>query len=116
MFNVILWLNFFLNITIIDFFFLKKNSHHDEKVLKTLCFLRDGNENDPQIQEELEEIRQAARVELESRNSKWTELLKPNHLRRLFIGVWLQIFQQWTGTNAVVGYYYIYPSSPYMCI
>ncbi|KAI7857479.1 general substrate transporter [Circinella umbellata] len=74
---------------------------YDEKVVKTLCFLRNGNENDVEIQEELEEIRQASRVELESRNSKWTELLKPNHLRRLFIGVWLQIFQQWTGTNAV---------------
>ncbi|KAI9488205.1 general substrate transporter [Zychaea mexicana] len=94
-------------ILLIGMFFLPESlrwlalKNRYEKVLKELCFLRDGKEDDPEIQEELQEIRQAVELELEGRKSRWSELLVPNNLRRLFIGVWLQIFQQWTGTNAV---------------
>ncbi|KAI8139029.1 general substrate transporter [Fennellomyces sp. T-0311] len=72
-----------------------------DDVLRTLVFLRDQPEDDPEIVQEIEEIRAAVTLELESKSSRWTEIFIPNNLRRLFIGIWLQIFQQWTGTNAV---------------
>lgn len=78
------------------------NRNRDEDVLKTLCRLRDLPQDDPRIQEEYQEIQAAIELERESKSSRWTEILVPNNMRRLFIGVSLQIFQQWTGINAVV--------------
>ncbi|ORY94966.1 general substrate transporter [Syncephalastrum racemosum] len=72
-----------------------------EDVIKNLCALRDLPEDHPDIQKELNEINTAIALERESKTSHWREMLEPANLRRLFIGVWLQIFQQWTGTNAI---------------
>lgn len=74
----------------------------DEDVKKNLMRLRDLPEDHPEIHEELEEIKIAAEFERESKSGKWTELFQRSNLHRLFIGVMLQIFQQWTGTNAIV--------------
>lgn len=74
----------------------------DEDVKKNLLKLRDLPEDHPEIIEELEEINAAAAFERESKSGKWTELFQRNNLHRLFIGIMLQIFQQWTGTNAIV--------------
>ncbi|CAO3645731.1 unnamed protein product [Mucor hiemalis] len=73
----------------------------DEDVRKNLIKLRDLPEDHPEINEELEEIKIAAEFERESKSGKWTELFQRSNLHRLFIGVMLQIFQQWTGTNAI---------------
>jgi len=74
----------------------------DEDVKKNLLRLRDLPEDHPEIIEELEEISAAAAFERESKSGKWTELFQRSNLHRLFIGIMLQIFQQWTGTNAIV--------------
>lgn len=74
----------------------------DDKVEKELCRLRNLPADDLAIIQELQEIKAAVELEKESKNTRWTEVLVPANLKRLFIGVWLQIFQQWTGTNAVV--------------
>ncbi|KAL7316961.1 hypothetical protein PS15m_003377 [Mucor circinelloides] len=73
----------------------------DEDVKKNLIRLRDLPEDHPEIIEELEEISAAAAFERESKSGKWTELFQRSNLHRLFIGIMLQIFQQWTGTNAI---------------
>ncbi|KAI7886856.1 general substrate transporter [Mucor mucedo] len=72
-----------------------------EDVKINLLKLRDLPEDHPEIIEELEEINAAAEFERESKSGKWTELFNRSNLHRLFIGVMLQIFQQWTGTNAI---------------
>ncbi|KAI9317407.1 general substrate transporter [Dichotomocladium elegans] len=75
--------------------------NRDEQVLSTLCKLRDKSPEDPAILEELKEIQDAIELERESKSTRWTEILAPNNLHRLFLGVMLQVFQQWTGTNAI---------------
>ncbi|KAF7731871.1 hypothetical protein EC973_007702 [Apophysomyces ossiformis] len=72
-----------------------------EDVKKTLVRLRDLPEDDPMIQKELDEIEQATAEERERRSTKWKELLERPNLHRLWIGIMLQTFQQWTGTNAI---------------
>lgn len=73
-----------------------------EDVKSNLLRLRDLPEDHPEIIEELEEINLAAEFERESKSGKFTELFSRSNLHRLFIGVMLQIFQQWTGSNAIV--------------
>ncbi|KAG2235895.1 hypothetical protein INT48_008198 [Thamnidium elegans] len=72
-----------------------------DDVKSNLLRLRGLPEDHPEIMEELEEINLAAEFERESKSGKWTELFSRSNLHRLFIGVMLQIFQQWTGTNAI---------------
>lgn len=74
----------------------------NEDVLKVLCQLRNQDAEHPAILQEMEEIKAAAQQEREMKMTRWTELLIPNNLRRLLIGVFLQVAQQWTGTNAIV--------------
>ncbi|KAJ8656085.1 hypothetical protein O0I10_008308 [Lichtheimia ornata] len=73
----------------------------NEDVLKVLCQLRNQDAEHPAIVQEMEEIKAAAQQEREMKMTRWTELLVPNNLRRLLIGVFLQVAQQWTGTNAI---------------
>lgn len=77
---------------------------HDrpEDVKKTLIRLRDLPEDHPEIIAELQEINDAAQFERESKSGTLAEFFEKKNLYRLFIGVWLQIFQQWTGSNAIV--------------
>lgn len=75
-----------------------------DDVKSNLLRLRDLPEDHPEIIEELQEINVAAEFERLSKSGKWTELFNRSNLHRLFIGVMLQIFQQWTGTNAIVSY------------
>ncbi|EIE75315.1 hypothetical protein G6F46_003111 [Rhizopus delemar] len=72
-----------------------------EQVLKNLCKLRDLPEDHPDIVEELREIEAAAEADREATSGKWTEMFERENLHRLFIGIMLQIFQQWTGSNAI---------------
>jgi SP family sugar:H+ symporter-like MFS transporter len=79
---------------------------HDktDECRKTLSRLRDVPEDDPLIIQEMEEISTAIQLERESKSGKFTEIFQAGNLRRLFIGCMLQLFQQWTGTNAIVSY------------
>ncbi|KAI9486579.1 MAG: general substrate transporter [Benjaminiella poitrasii] len=73
----------------------------DEDIKKNLIKLRGLPEDHPEIIEELEEINAAAELDRASKSGKWTEIFEKSNLHRVFIGVMLQIFQQWTGTNAI---------------
>lgn len=73
-----------------------------DDVLKNLCRLRDLPADHPEILQELKEIEDAAELDRQAKSGKWTELFQRENLHRLFIGIMLQIFQQWTGSNAIV--------------
>ncbi|CEG81043.1 hypothetical protein RMATCC62417_15292 [Rhizopus microsporus] len=72
-----------------------------DDVLKNLCRLRDLPADHPEILQELKEIEDAAELDRQAKSGKWTELFQRENLHRLFIGIMLQIFQQWTGSNAI---------------
>jgi hypothetical protein len=73
-----------------------------EEVLKNLCKLRGLPADHPEILQELQEIEDAAESDRQATSGKWTELFERENLHRLFLGIMLQIFQQWTGSNAIV--------------
>lgn len=76
-----------------------------DEVLKNLSKLRDLPTDHPDIIQELQEIEDAAEMDRQASSGKWTELFERENLHRLFLGIMLQIFQQWTGSNAIVSYY-----------
>lgn len=68
---------------------------------KTMAALRNLPEDDPTVEHEMADITRALEIEKESGNGKWTEVFQPMNFRRLIIGCCLQMFQQWTGSNAI---------------
>ncbi|RUP45061.1 general substrate transporter [Jimgerdemannia flammicorona] len=68
---------------------------------KTMAALRNLPEDDPTVEHEMADITRALEIEKESGNGKWTEIFQPMNFRRLIIGCCLQMFQQWTGSNAI---------------
>ncbi|RUS22819.1 general substrate transporter [Endogone sp. FLAS-F59071] len=76
-----------------------QNRHED--VRRTLAQLRNLDELDPAITSEMKEIQAAIDAERASSGRKFTEIMQPLNIKRLFIGIMLQTFQQWTGTNAI---------------
>lgn len=67
-----------------------------------LCKLRNCSENNPEALDELNQIVEAVETEREQDGTRWKELMEPWNRRRLAIGCFMQIAQQWTGTNAIV--------------
>lgn len=79
---------------------LAAHGRHDQ-ARRTLAQLRNLDESDNAVTEELEEIQRAIDLERESSSSKFSEIFQPSNLRRLLIGIMMQTFQQWTGSNAI---------------
>lgn len=73
-----------------------------DDVKKNLIRLRGLPEDHPDIIAELQEISDAAKFDMESKAGTFSEIFERSNLHRLFIGIMLQIFQQWTGSNAIV--------------
>ncbi|KZT22563.1 general substrate transporter [Neolentinus lepideus HHB14362 ss-1] len=79
----------------------------DEEALKTLAYYHaGGNEQDPLIQHEFEEIKANIRRDAEVRKSvSWLTLLKtPGNRRRLRVIIAIAVFSQWSG-NGLISYY-----------
>ncbi|KAL9538381.1 hypothetical protein MBANPS3_010976 [Mucor bainieri] len=66
-----------------------------------LCKLRNLPEDHPDILNEFHQITSSVTMEKEQDGTKWKELCEPHNLRRLALGCFMQIAQQWTGTNAI---------------
>ncbi|CAA7260767.1 unnamed protein product [Cyclocybe aegerita] len=79
----------------------------EEQALKTLAYYHArGNENDPLVQYEFEEIKAAIKFDKEvAANVGWVSLFKsPGNRRRMRIIIALAFFSQWSG-NGLVSYY-----------
>lgn len=75
-----------------------------EEAKVILCKLRNRSEDDPETIDELNQIVTAVALEKQQDGSKWKELLERYNIHRLALGCFMQIAQQWTGTNAIVSF------------
>jgi MFS family permease len=86
--------------------------HRDEDCISSLSRLRRLAPEDPLLRAEYLEIKAAvlfdeeteAELNANTRFGAWKALFSANMFRRLNIGVWIMIFQQFTGINAVLYY------------
>ncbi|KAI8319285.1 general substrate transporter [Martensiomyces pterosporus] len=79
------------------------NNDRIEEAQRVLARLRsNGDINAPEVIEELEEIKEAVRIEREAAEYGYIELIKYPIFRRVVLGVGIQIFQQLTGINVVM--------------
>ncbi|KAJ1862266.1 hypothetical protein LPJ73_000801 [Coemansia sp. RSA 2703] len=76
-----------------------------EEAHKVLARLRSGGDmNDAEVIEELEEIKEAVRIDRETAVRSYFELLRFPIRRRVILGVVIQILQQLTGINVIMYY------------
>lgn len=86
--------------------------HRDEDCISSLSRLRRLAPEDPLLRAEYLEIKAAvlfdeeteAELNANTRFGAWKALFSANMFKRLNIGVWIMIFQQFTGINAVLYY------------
>ncbi|KAF8855486.1 sugar transporter [Acephala macrosclerotiorum] len=86
--------------------------HRDEDCISSLSKLRRLSPESPLLRAEYLEIKAAvlfdeeteAELNSTTKFGAWKALFAPNMFKRLNIGVWIMIFQQFTGINAVLYY------------
>jgi hypothetical protein len=87
--------------------------HRDDDCVAALCRLRRLPAEDPTLRAEFLEIKAAVMFDEEvneelrkggGRLGSWSAMLTRNMFKRVMIGVWIMIFQQFTGINAVLYY------------
>lgn len=66
-----------------------------------------GDQSHPQVLIEVEEIKEAVRIDCESRGVKLIDLFRKDSINRTMVGLWGQIWQQLTGMNVMM-YYIVY--------
>ncbi|KAI8883646.1 general substrate transporter [Backusella circina FSU 941] len=77
----------------------------NEEALVVLGKLRaSGDTTDPEVIAEYEEIIAQVNHEREVQINSYAELFKPGLLRRMVLGILVQIFQQFTGINSIMYY------------
>ena len=78
----------------------------EEESIKSLCRLRRLPKDDPLLNAEYLEIKAAVLFDEETERELggalggWKALFSMNMFRRLTVGCWIMIFQQFTGINA----------------
>ncbi|KAH0373958.1 general substrate transporter, partial [Aureobasidium melanogenum] len=83
---------------------LAKNDRHDE-ALASLAYIRCVSTDDPEVLQELAEIRASVEEEfLATEGLSWKECLKPGYRERFGLAFCIMFWQQWSGTNSI-GYY-----------
>lgn len=79
-----------------------------EECLDTLAALHaKGNRNDPAVQIEFEEVREAARIAQEAKDVSFLSLFGPRLWKRTMCGMTVQMWQQLLGGNVAM-YYVVY--------
>lgn len=83
---------------------LAKTDRHDD-ALASLAYIRCVSKDDPEVLEELAEIRASVEEEfLATEGLSWKECLKPGYRERFVLAFCIMFWQQWSGTNSI-GYY-----------
>ncbi|KAI7853247.1 general substrate transporter [Circinella umbellata] len=77
----------------------------NEEALEVLARLHAGGDrSSPVVNEEYNDIIQQVELERKISVTSYTELFKPKNRRRLVLGIFIQIFQQFTGINSIMYY------------
>lgn len=89
-----------------------------DDALRSLVRVRGQPGTDPAIQAELAEIKANFEYEKQIASTSWSDCFKGGlstrgNLRRVIIGVFLQMFQQWTGINFICKYSMIMYNRPH---
>ncbi|GAB7349949.1 hypothetical protein MBLNU459_g0645t1 [Dothideomycetes sp. NU459] len=98
-------------VMLVGLFFLKesprwlaKNDRHDE-ALASLAYIRCTDTHDPEVIQELAEIRASIEEEfVATEGLTWKECLKPGNRGRFGVAAAIMFWQQFSGTNSI-GYY-----------
>lgn len=86
---------------------------HWEQALEVLTLVHGhGDEHNKFVSREMEEIRNEVEFDRANADVTWKELLKPNMLNRLHIGMFTQIWAQLTGMNVMMYYITVSHSPP----
>ncbi|KAL2913957.1 hypothetical protein HK105_206548 [Polyrhizophydium stewartii] len=80
------------------------NRDRDAEALTILARLRNASESDAAVAAEFKDIRDSVHAEREIGEASWSELMAPGIGKRVFLGFFLQFFQQWTGMNVILYY------------
>jgi len=79
----------------------------EDEALRIVSKLRSmSSTRDPEIQSEFQSMKASLEVEKDKYSSGWKEIFNnKNMLKRVLIGMFLQIFQQFTGINIMLNYH-----------
>ncbi|KAI0394683.1 high-affinity glucose transporter [Xylariaceae sp. FL0594] len=83
---------------------LAKNDRWEEAKRVLILVHGKGNPDAPVVEKELAEIQEAVKIDRESAQVSWFELVKPNMINRTHIGLFTQIWSQLTGMNVMMYY------------
>ncbi|KAK9364843.1 general substrate transporter, partial [Lipomyces kononenkoae] len=73
--------------------------------LENLCYIRMAHPEDPELQQEFQDVCFAIDEELRvSHGATISEMFLPQNRIRVFIGFWIMVAQQFSGTNALTYY------------
>ncbi|KAI8097331.1 general substrate transporter [Halteromyces radiatus] len=76
-----------------------------DEAIKVLADIHgNGDPNHPRVLLEIEEINAVVKFDREQASHRYTDLFKPGIAYRVFLGVFLQIWQQLTGMNIIMFY------------
>lgn len=81
---------------------LAKNDRWEEATQVLILVHASGDSSSPSVEKEIAEIRQAVGFENENADSTYLDLLKPDMINRLHIGIFCQIWSQLTGMNVMM--------------
>ncbi|CAG82797.1 general substrate transporter [Yarrowia lipolytica] len=83
---------------------LAKQDNWDESVRVLRAIHQGGYGTEEDILLEIEEIREAVRIEHETKNLRFWHLFQKDSINRTMVGIWAQIWQQLTGMNVMMYY------------
>jgi len=80
---------------------------HDrwEEAIDIISHIQGGGDLEhPQVMIEMEEIKEAVRIDRESKSVTLLDLFRADSINRTMVGIWAQIWQQLTGMNVMMYY------------
>lgn len=76
----------------------------EDEAQKVIAKVNSWELDAPETKAEVDDIRSAIEQERKVGTASWSELLKDGIINRVVLGIMLQLWQQWTGVNAIMYY------------